>query len=118
MQRRERQSLDERARLVMVLFGFPRKAADHIRTQTEDRLRADDTLDGGFIRPRRIPVTAHSLEHAIGTRLERRMEVRCQSGTVSHELEKTVVDFSCLERRQSKSNKRHALDQGLDEERE
>src|SRR2546422_9704947 len=54
------------------------KAGDHVRAQTKDGQPLREPLDPRPVGLGRVPVPAHALQHTVGTRLQRRVQMRRQ----------------------------------------
>ena len=78
MQVSERQRLHERARRRVIRGSLSREAGDDVGAETEHGEPRGQPLEPRAVRPGRVPVSSHALEHAIGSRLQRGVDMRGQ----------------------------------------
>src|SRR5262247_1505338 len=89
----------------MIIISLAWKSGDHVGAETEHGQPVREPFDARAIRFGRVPVPAHPLENPIRARLQRRMQMRGEvPRTFDQEMRERVVDFGCLDARETETH--------------
>jgi hypothetical protein len=113
MQVRERKALHQLERLRMLRVGLPGESGDHVGTQSEGAMHTNHAFDGLPVVVGRIPVPPHAAQDAVGSGLQRRVEVRRKARGVGEQRLEARVHLGRLNGRQAEAHPRHLVHQAL-----
>ena len=100
----------------VIVVGLAREAGDDVRPESEHRQPGGEPLQAGSVRLGRVPVAAHALEHAVGSRLQRGMQMgREMPGGLDQEPGNRVIDLGGFDRGEPEADGGDGGDQRLEQ---